>query len=102
METRALAISFFDAVGTGLGGAIGPLLFGMLVENGQTALAWGYGLGAALMVAGGLIHLVYGVESAQKNLEDIAQPLSAEEDQDRSDRFDRTGSGLRPPVTGAA
>ena len=30
METRALAIAFFYAVGTGLGGIIGPLLFGNL------------------------------------------------------------------------
>jgi MFS family permease len=102
METRALAISFFYAVGTGLGGAIGPLLFGKLIEQSQTALAWGYALGAGLMIVGGVIHLLFGVEAAKKNLEDIAQPLSAEDDDERSDRFDRTGGGLAPRVTGAA
>src|SRR5581483_6463261 len=33
METRALAIAFFYAVGTGLGGIIGPLLFGHLIAT---------------------------------------------------------------------
>ena len=33
METRALAIAFFYAVGTGLGGIIGPVLFGQLIAT---------------------------------------------------------------------
>ena len=37
METRALAIAFFFAVGTGVGGIIGPLLFGRLIESGDRA-----------------------------------------------------------------
>ena len=32
METRAMAISFFYAVGTAIGGITGPLLFGRLIE----------------------------------------------------------------------
>ena len=35
METRAMAIAFFYAVGTALGGITGPLLFGKLIEHGQ-------------------------------------------------------------------
>ena len=35
METRALAIAFFYAVGTGIGGIIGPLLFGNLIASGN-------------------------------------------------------------------
>ena len=35
METRAMAIAFFYAVGTGLGGIIGPILFGKLIEQGR-------------------------------------------------------------------
>ena len=95
METRALAISFFYAVGTGLGGAIGPLLFGKLIEQSLSALTWGYVLGAVLMIGGGLIHLFMGVEVARKNLEEIAQPLSAEDDArttgERRDDANRTG-----------
>ena len=33
METRALAIAFFYAVGTGIGGIIGPVLFGALIAT---------------------------------------------------------------------
>ena len=35
METRAMAISFFYAVGTAIGGITGPLLFGKLIEAGR-------------------------------------------------------------------
>ena len=35
METRALAIAFFYAVGTGAGGIVGPLLFGQLIDERQ-------------------------------------------------------------------
>ncbi len=39
METRALCISVFYAVGTGLGGIIGPLLFAHLVSSGKYSQA---------------------------------------------------------------
>src|SRR5262249_37014860 len=35
IEMRALAISLFYAAGTGIGGFIGPALFGMLIETGS-------------------------------------------------------------------
>ena len=40
---------------------------------------WGYILGAALMIGAGIVQAVIGVEAAQKNLEEVAKPLSAEE-----------------------
>src|SRR3954451_20287320 len=85
METRALAIAFFYAVGTAIGGITGPLLFGKLVESGKEShVFWGYILGAALMIGAGVVQAVLGIEAAQKNLEDVATPLSAEEaEQDR-------------------
>ena len=47
METRAMAISFFYAVGTAIGGITGPLLFGKLIESGgETNVMYGYLLGA--------------------------------------------------------
>ena len=80
METRAMAIAFFYAVGTAVGGITGPLLFGKLIETGkETNVFWGYVLGASLMIVAGIIQAVIGVEAARKNLEDIAKPLSAEE-----------------------
>lgn len=82
LEIRAMAIALFYSVGTGLGGIIGPVLFGGLVDTGSVAMvAIGYYLGAVVMMAGGVIELVIGVEAAQKSLEDIASPLSAQEEQ---------------------
>jgi MFS family permease len=78
METRAMSIALFYAVGTGLGGIIGPLLFGKLVAtNHLHNVALGYYLGAVLMIAGGLVEAFIGVEAAQQSLEDVAAPLSA-------------------------
>ncbi|OMH23674.1 MFS transporter [Tersicoccus phoenicis] len=77
METRAMAIAFFYAVGTGLGGIIGPLLFGGFVEQGIGAVTFGYFIGAALMIAAGVVEIFLGVEAARKSLEDIAAPISA-------------------------
>jgi hypothetical protein len=39
----------------------------------------GYLLGAALMIAAGIVEIFLGVEAAQKQLEDIAKPLTAED-----------------------
>src|SRR3954451_18841642 len=79
METRALAIAFFYAVGTAVGGITGPLLFGKLVESEDAGqVFWGYMLGAVLMIVAGIMQRVPGVEAARRTLEDIAKPLSAE------------------------
>ena len=80
METRALAIAFFYAVGTGLGGIIGPVLFGSLIATKRPSdTAIGYLIGAGLMAAAGVVELVIGVNAEQKSLEELAQPLSAVE-----------------------
>jgi MFS family permease len=89
METRALAIAFFYAVGTAIGGITGPLLFGKLVETGsEDNVFWGYMLGAVLMILAGIVQAVLGIEAARRNLEDVATPLSAEE-ADESSRRER-------------
>ncbi|HWT24462.1 MAG TPA: MFS transporter [Solirubrobacteraceae bacterium] len=86
METRAMAISFFYAVGTAIGGITGPLLFGRLIETGgEQNVMVGYLLGAGLMIAAGIVEIVLGVEAAQKQLEDIAKPLTAEDAEARED-----------------
>jgi MFS family permease len=78
LEIRAMAIAVFYAVGTGLGGVIGPLLFGKLIESGSaTQVMYGYLLGAFLMMLAGVVELIIGVEAAQRSLEDVATPLSA-------------------------
>jgi len=84
METRALCIAFFYSIGTAVGGISGPLLFGKLIDNASadkdiTAIAIGYFIGAALMVAGGLVEAFLGVKAEGESLENIAKPLTAEE-----------------------
>ncbi len=61
METRALAIAFSYAVGTGLGGIIGPVLFGNLIATKRPVdTAIGYLIGAGLMMAAGLVEVAIG------------------------------------------
>ena len=81
METRALCIAFFYAIGTAVGGITGPLLFGRLIDGADsiTGIAPGYFLGAALMIAGGVVEIFLGVKAEGQSLEDIAQPLTAED-----------------------
>jgi MFS family permease len=80
METRALAIALFFAIGTAVGGITGPALFGHFVESGQTGLlATGFFIGAAVMIVGGVAELLLGVRAEQQSLENIARPLTAEE-----------------------
>jgi MFS family permease len=86
METRALCIAFFYAIGTAAGGISGPLLFGRLIENATadkdiSGIAIGYFIGAALMVIGGIAEIVLGVKAEGRSLESIAQPLTAEDNE---------------------
>ncbi len=84
LETRALCIAFFYAIGTAAGGISGPILFGRLIEDAGEAkdiagIAPGYFLGAALMVAAGLVAAFLGVHAEGQSLESIAQPLTVED-----------------------
>ncbi|HEX8103876.1 MAG TPA: MFS transporter [Solirubrobacteraceae bacterium] len=85
METRAMAIAFFYATGTIIGGFGGPLLFGALIGGAKPGepgdIFIGYLIGAAVMIIGGVIQAVMGVEAAQRDLEDIAPPLSATDEE---------------------
>jgi MFS family permease len=104
METRALAIAFFYAVGTGIGGILGPLLFGNLIASGNRGeVATAFYIGAAVMAVGGIVELIYGVKAEQVPLENIAKPLTAEEaeqvpEREREGRRRyRPGPGLQYP-----
>jgi MFS family permease len=80
METRALAIALFYAVGTAIGGITGPLLFGQFIHSGSAdQVATGFLIGAGAMLLGGLAELRWGVPAEQRSLEAIATPLTAEE-----------------------
>jgi MFS family permease len=82
METRAMAIAFFYASGTIVGGFGGPLLFGALIQSGEPGQIFiGYLVGAVVMIVGGVIQATMGVEAARRDLEDIAPPLSTTEEE---------------------
>jgi MFS family permease len=80
METRALAIAFFYAVGTAIGGITGPLLFGKLIASGdRSTAAIAIFIGAGVMAIGGFAELAWGVKAEGADLEDIAKPLTAQD-----------------------
>jgi MFS family permease len=77
METRALAIAFFYAVGTAIGGITGPLLFGQLINSGERGqVVWSFLIGAAVMAIAGLVELWLGVAAERRPLEELALPLT--------------------------
>jgi MFS family permease len=80
LEMRALAIALFYVIGTAVGGLAAPVLFGLLVHTKQPGMvAFGYFLGAGLMLAAAVVELVFGVQAEGKSLEDVTLPLSAEQ-----------------------
>jgi hypothetical protein len=80
METRALAIAFFYAIGTAAGGITGPLFFGKMIDSGSvTNVMIAFLVGAAVMAVGGIAEIFLGVRAEQAQLEDIAKPLTARE-----------------------
>ncbi|MDP4021812.1 MFS transporter [Methylobacterium sp. NEAU 140] len=78
LEIRALAIAAFYAIGTGVGGVSGPLLFGTLVESGSREYVFGgYLLGAALMAVAAVVGGVWGTAAEGRSLEDVSKPLAS-------------------------
>jgi MFS family permease len=77
LEVRALAIALFYAIGTGIGGVIGPALFGALIDTGSRASVFaGYLLGSALMIVAAAVAWRYAVAAERKSLETVARPLA--------------------------
>jgi MFS family permease len=77
LEIRALAIAFFYAIGTGVGGIAGPWLFGHLIDSGSRANVFaGYLLGSALMIAAAIVESIWGIAAERKPLESVARPLA--------------------------
>jgi MFS family permease len=78
LEIRAMAIALFYAISTGIGGAVGPLLFGKLLGGDDpTGVAVGYWIAAGLMAIAAVTEIAIGVDAEQQPLEDVAEPLSA-------------------------
>ena len=78
IEIRAEAIAVFFAIAQ-LFGALGPAFYGWLIGDGQsrTGLFIGYVIGGGIMILGGIIEIVFGINAEGKSLEDVTEPLTA-------------------------
>lgn len=78
LEMRAMGIAVFYAFGTGIGGVVGPALFGWLIEGGERVdIMWGYLFGAALMLVAAATEWRLGFAAEGRSLEEVAEPVSA-------------------------
>jgi MFS family permease len=78
LEIRAFAIAIFYAIGTLVGGAFAPWLFGWIIGTGsRNGLVTGYSIAALLMIIGAIVELWIGVAAERRPLEHIAAPLSS-------------------------
>jgi MFS family permease len=86
IEIRAEAIAVFFAIAQ-IAGAIGPLLYGALIGNGSnhTGLFIGYLLGGGIMILGGIIEVLFGINAEGRSLESVARPLTAVSEQGNLD-----------------
>jgi len=78
LEIRALAIAFFNSLGTAGGGFVAPIIFGNLIESGDAKnIFYGYAVGGGLMLIGAFTELILGVKAERQSLENVATPISA-------------------------
>ncbi len=78
LETRALAIATFYAVGTTVGGIVAPSTFGFLIgRHSPWLVAYGYMFAAVLMLGAALTEALLGIDAEGRSLEEIADPLSS-------------------------
>ena len=64
IEIRAEALAVFFAIAQ-MVGAVGPAFYGVLIGNGasRTGMAIGYVVGGGIMVVGGLVGIVFGIDA---------------------------------------
>lgn len=80
LEVRALAIALFYAIGTGVGGVIGPFLLGYLIDTGSRSSVFvGYLIGASMMIGAAIVAAFWAAAAERKPLEAVAKPLASAE-----------------------
>ena len=96
VEVRAKAIAVFFAIAQSFG-AFGPWFYGQLIGNGQDhfKLFIGYLIGACVMLAGGAVEALLGVDAEGRSLEDLARPLGVTA---RAVRLANVTGAPRPPA----
>ena len=78
IEIRSEAIAVFFAIGC-IAGALGPAFYGALIGDGssRTGLFIGYLVGAGIMIFGGVVEWLIGINAEGKSLEAVTKPLTA-------------------------
>jgi MFS family permease len=83
LEVRTVSIAIFYSFGTGIGGLLGPALYGALIQtNNPVNIFYGYLGGAAVMLLAGVVEITIGIDAEGKSLERIAAPLSSQPEKD--------------------
>src|ERR1700733_3339480 len=77
IEIRTEALAVFFAIAQVVG-AVGPAFYGVLIGNGgnRANLAIGYLVGGGIMIIGGVVEALIGINAEGKPLEQIAPPLT--------------------------
>ncbi|NEM91487.1 MFS transporter [Galbitalea soli] len=77
LEVRSQAISYFFSIAQ-IFGASAPFTYGLLIGDGHSRgpLTAGYYLGAGIMIVGGVVALIFGVNAERQSLESVTEPLS--------------------------
>ena len=77
IEIRAEALAVFFAIAQ-VFGAVGPAFYGVLIGSGsnRASLAIGYLVGVGIMIIGGVVEAMFGIDAEGKSLEAIAPPLT--------------------------
>ncbi|HEV8462575.1 MAG TPA: MFS transporter [Gaiellaceae bacterium] len=80
IEIRAEAIAVFFAIAQ-IFGAFGPVFYGWLIGDGAstTGLFIGYLVGAGIMMIGGIVEILFGIDAEGKSLEEVTKPLTSTE-----------------------
>jgi MFS family permease len=86
IEIRAEAIAVFFAIAQ-IFGAMGPAFYGALIGDGisRTGLFIGYLVGAGIMILGGVVEIVFGINAEGKSLESVTKPLTSVDSTDQAD-----------------
>ena len=77
LEIRAMAIAFFFVIAQAAA-TFAPWLFAKLIQTSTVSIFFGNLVGAAFMIGGAIVALLFAVKAERQPLENIAAPLSSQ------------------------